>query len=84
MWKRGQRLHLRRNLCDRNTCPVEGALGVVGGAMVQRAVEGPLIEDGRHVAVWRQRRPQLRVDLTHVAGVWAVEPWRDKQAWQNI
>lgn len=55
---------------------VEGALGVVGGAVVQGAVEGALVENGRHVAVWRQRRPQLRVDLPRVTGVWAVEPCR--------
>lgn len=58
-----------------STCvsPVEGALGVVGWAVVQGAVEGALIENRRHVAVWRQRRPQLWIDLPRVAGVWAVK-----------
>lgn len=53
------------------TCvrPVEGALGVMGGAVVERAVEGSLVENGRHVAVRGQRRPQLRVYLPRVTGV---------------
>lgn len=55
--------------CSTCVCPVEGALGVVGGAVVQGAVEGALIENGRHVAVRRQRRPQLRIYLPCVTGV---------------
>lgn len=60
------------------TCvsPVEGALRVVGRAVVQGAVEGALIENRRHVAVWRQRRPQLWIDLPCVTSVWAVKPCR--------
>lgn len=46
----------------------------MAGAVEQRAVEGALVKNRRHVAVWRQRRPQLGVDLPHVAGVGTVEP----------
>lgn len=60
-------------------CPVEGALGVVGGAVVQGAVEGgALVENRRHVAVGGQRRPQLWIYLRPVAGVRAVQPCRKK------
>lgn len=41
----------------------------MSGAVVHGAVEGPLIENRRHVAVWRQRRPQLRIYLPRVTGV---------------
>lgn len=56
-------------MCSTCVCPVEGALWVVGGAVVQGAVEGALVENGRHVAVWRQRRPQLWINLPAVTGV---------------
>lgn len=56
-------------MCSTCVCPVEGALWVVGGAVVKGAVEGALVENRRHVAVWRQRRPQLWINLPAVTGV---------------
>lgn len=64
--------------CSTHVAPVEGALGLVGGAVVNGAVEGPLIEHRSHVTVWRQRRPQLGVHLPCVSGVRAVKACRDK------
>lgn len=64
-----------------STCarPVDGALGIVGGAMVHGADEGLLIEIGRHVAVWRQGRLELGIHLSRVAGVRAVKPCRHEK-----
>ena len=69
-----------------STCarPVDGALGIVGGAVVHGADEGLLIEIGRHVAVWRQGRLELGIHLSRVAGVRAVKPCRHEKHNQTV
>lgn len=62
--------------CHTGACPVEGALRVVGWAVVQRAVEGAFIKDRRHVAVGRQGCPQFWIDLCIVACIRAMEACR--------